>query len=110
MSARAGFALLIGLAGVFATAPATAQPSPAEHAVEAPARQHVASSPRGSRNSPNLRLVAGISQSQAVRVALGCAQGGEPLKVHRQGDGYSVTVLKGSQVRVVRVDSAGSCR
>ena len=57
-----------------------------------------------------VRVADGISEAQAVRAALGCVSGGEPLKVNRQGDGFSITVLKDSQVRVVRVDSGGRCR
>lgn len=60
--------------------------------------------------APPQRFAADISESQAVRAALACVQGGEPLKVARQGRGFRITVLKGSQVRVVNVDGGGQCR
>lgn len=61
-------------------------------------------------NRPALLVVGNISKAQAVRAAIRCNRGGEALKAPvRQGQGFVVKVLKGSNVRFIRVDKNGQC-
>jgi hypothetical protein len=49
------------------------------------------------------------SDWEAAKAAQACAGGGQVLRVSGFGEGYSVRILVGSKVVVVRIDQNGNC-
>jgi len=119
MSVRTILAMVLMCSMIFAETRIAAEPI--RSGARGPQIQRQASLPQHIRHKQKSRVqrrsqiqglvvVSDITRAQAVRAAIRCNKGGEALKPPvRKGRGFVVKILKGSYVKLIKVDKDGNC-